>query len=465
MPSSHPGPAYLTGTAIALVTALALTSSPATATTAPTPRAPAHPVATTHSPSPDRPVIRALDAHAKPLRTTTPQAPSTADLTALTRMTADATVVGVGEATHGSKELFQLKDRLFRHLVRSADFRVFALEMSWSAGARIDTYVRTGEGDLRQIMAEEFQGSFGDWNNQEFLTLFTWMRGYNRTAPPGDQLRVMGNDIGDVNRAQYARILTWADEHRPDLAPQLRRHYAGLLALPATMEARVQALVSAPRTERQAYDTSAKAAYDLLERAGDTDPWILQDARVVAQMTTLFAHELQDQDQQAEPNRHRDRAMAENTVWWQRQTGDRVLVSAHNAHLAYESPNPTSHPVVQGSFLRDLIGDAYVAIGTSIHSGAYRAMNLDTGQYQVFDTGPAAPDSNEHLLDRARPRDYYVDLRALTPHPAAGPWLATPRPTFVVPSSFTTERPPVAMSRSFDILIHLHRVNASIPLP
>ncbi|MFE2042476.1 erythromycin esterase family protein [Streptomyces sp. NPDC059477] len=467
MPASNPRTprlrtaTLLSVTAITLLTSLALAAPPTPAYAA---DRPGH-----ATPAPDttteRRVIAAIDQRAKPLRTTRPDAAATADLTALARMTKDATVVGVGEATHGSRELFQLKDRLFRHLVQREGFRVFALEMSWSAGTRIDAYVRTGEGDLRQIMREEFQGPYGDWNNEEFLALFSWMRAYNTGAPADDQVRVMGNDIGDVHRSQYDRILAWAAENRPDLTPDLHRRYAGLLALPDSMNERMATLSNAPMAERRAYDADAKAAYQALESAGDTDPWVLQEARMITQMTTMYTYDVYAPDQQAAINLHRDRAMAENTVWWQRRTGDRVLASAHNAHLAYESPNPESHPVMEGAFLRDLIGDEYLAIGTSIHSGAYRAMNTVTGQYEVFDTGRAAPGSNEHTLDRARLRDYYVDLRTLADHPKAGPWLATPRPTFVVPGSHPNEPEPVALSRSFDILIHLHRVNASVPLP
>ncbi|MEU5975807.1 erythromycin esterase family protein [Streptomyces sp. NPDC047315] len=296
----------------------------------------------------ERAVVAGIERRAHPLRTTEPGGAS-ADLAALSRMAKGATVVGLGEATHRSKELFRLKERVFRHLVQRDGFRVFSLETSWSAGARLDAYVTRGEGDLRQIMREEFQFSFEDWNNEEFLALFTWMREHNRTAAPGERVRVMGNDIADVNRSQYDRVLRWAEEHRPALAPELRQRYAGLLALPASTGERMKHLSEAPIAERKAYDRDARAAYRALEQAGGVDPWVLQEARVIAQMTALFSYDFDDPKQVAEHHRHRDRAMAEKTVWWQRQTGDRILVSAHNAHLGYESSDPASYPVMEGA--------------------------------------------------------------------------------------------------------------------
>ncbi|MFF0450206.1 erythromycin esterase family protein [Streptomyces sp. NPDC004609] len=412
----------------------------------------------------DRAVVAGIERLAHPLRTAEPGGRS-GDLAAFSRIVGDAKIVGVGEATHGSKELFRLKHRLFEHLVKKKGFSTFSLEVHWSAGARLDAYVRTGEGDLRQIMREEFQYTFEDWNNEEFLSLFTWMREHNRTAGPARQVRVMGNDIGDVGRAQYQRILTWAAEHQPGLLPELRQRYAGLLALPDSMGERMKLLATMELERRKAYDRDARAAYRLLEQAGTKEPWVLQEARVVQQMTTLFAFDmLNDPAQHAESNRHRDRAMAENTVWWQRHTGGRVLVSAHNAHLGYESPFTETHPVVQGAFLRELAGPDYLAVGTTIHSGEYRAMNSETNEYGVFSTGLAAPGSNEHTLDKVRHRDYYVDLRRAGRDPAVSGWLDGSRPTFVVPGAYPNEPLPVSLGRAFDVIVHLHHVRASVPV-
>ncbi|MFE7131245.1 erythromycin esterase family protein [Streptomyces sp. NPDC057638] len=404
-----------------------------------------------------RAVIEDIERHSHRLRTADPAARG-GDLAALTRMVGSATVVGVGEATHGSRELFQLKDRLFRQLVRTAGFTTFALETSWSSGARLDAYVRNGEGDLRQIMREEFQQSYADWNNEEFLTLFTWMREYNRSLAPERRLRVLGDDINDVHPAQIRRILDWAAGHRPTLAPELRQRYAGMLALPADAGERMDGWLTMPLERRQSLDRDVTAAFRLLERSGGVDPLVLQEARVITQMTSGFARDLNDPAQMAELNRLRDRAMAENTVWWQRHTGGRILLSAHNGHLGYETPFPETHPVVQGHYLRELMGSRYLAIGTTLHGGEYWATDSGTGKPGYFTAGPAAPGSNEHTIDRVRHRDYYVDLRSLARTPAAGPWLAGARPTFVIPSQYPSEPLPVSLGRTFDVLVHFERV-------
>ena len=57
-----------------------------------------------------------INATATPLTAVAP-ATSRSDLTAFTAMVGSAHLIGLGEATHGSREFFTMKDRTFRFLV------------------------------------------------------------------------------------------------------------------------------------------------------------------------------------------------------------------------------------------------------------------------------------------------------------------------------------------------------------
>ncbi|MGX2995861.1 erythromycin esterase family protein [Streptomyces sp. JNUCC 64] len=439
--------------ALALAAALGvLSAAPALASDVPTT------VRIPVSESSGQDVVAALERYAHPLRTTAPDGGSPRDLAALGQMTRGARVVGIGEVTHGSKEVFTFRERLFRHLVAEEGFTTFAMEAPWSTGVRLDSHIRTGRGDLRTILREEFQGDYKSWRTEEFFRLFSWMRKHNRTAP--HQIRIMGNDIGDVGRAQYARVLDWAAEHRPALLPGLRERYAGLRALPEGVAERMKAVNALPRERKQALADDARAAHRLLEGTDGVDPWVLQEARVISQMAVMYSLE------GSALHLHRDRSMAKNTLWWQQRTGQKVVAAAHNGHVTYKSPWPEQYPVTQGEWLRRMMGRGYLAIGTSIHSGGYLAAHRDTRDVQTFDTGPAAHGSNEHTLDRVRHRDYYLDLRRAGRDPVAGRWLNTARPTFLVPATHVPEvmTKPQNLIHGYDVLVHLHRVEAAVPL-
>ncbi|MFF7726600.1 erythromycin esterase family protein [Streptomyces sp. NPDC008001] len=410
----------------------------------------------------DRAVVAGLERYAHPLRSAGPGGPSD-DLDAFGAMTRGASVVGIGEASHGSEELFTVKERLFRQLVEREGFSAYAMEISWSAATRLNTYLLTGKGDVRQIMREEFQDGYSLLNTEELAHLFGWMREHNRTSPR--QVRVVGMDFSDAGPEQHERILTWAERNEPALAPGLRRHYAALRALPTGVATRMAAYNALPLADRKSIAKDAAAAYRLLAGAAKQDPWVLQEARVIAHMATEYTTDWNDPAQARAASRNRDRIMAETAVWWQRQTGERIVVSAHDGHVSYESVMPEVYPVTMGADLRELAGRDYLAVGTSLYGGDYRARTA-TGGSGTYNVGPAAPGSNEHTLDQVRYRDFYVDLRKAGRDPVTGGWLNTARPTFVIPGRYPNQpAPPLALGRAFDVVVHLHHVHASVPAP
>ncbi|MEU5049018.1 erythromycin esterase family protein [Streptomyces sp. NPDC021096] len=445
--------------AVALALAALLGPAAATATAAGAPAAPAP--SASASPQ-DREVVAGLQRYAHPLRTAEPGG-SGGDLAAFASMTRGASIVGFGEASHGSKELFTVKDRLFQELVKREGFSAYAMEISWSAATRLNTYLSTGKGDVRQIMRDEFQDGYSLLNTEELARMFSWMREHNRTGP--HQIRVVGLDFSDADPEQYDRILTWAEGNEPALAPELRRHYAALRALPTQVAARMAAYNALPLAERKAIAQDAEAAYQLLAKAGKQDPWVLQEARILSHMAKEYTVDWSDPAQAKAASRYRDRTMAETAVWWQRQTGERIVVSGHNGHVAYESAVPDHYPVTMGADLRELVGRDYLAVGTSLNGGDYRAKTA-TGEAGTYSVDPAAPGSNEYTLDQVRYRDFYVDLRAAGRDRTVGGWLNTARPTFVIPGRYPNQpTPPLALGRAFDVVVHLHRVHASVPVP
>ncbi|MCC2279861.1 erythromycin esterase family protein [Streptomyces sp. ET3-23] len=447
-----------TSAAVALaLAALLIPAASATAAAGPRAGSSTAPVAAS-----DRAVVAGLQRHAHPLRSTEPGG-SGNDLAAFGAMTRGATVVGLGEASHGSREVFTVKDRLFRHLVEREGFSALATEMSWSAAARLNTYVLTGEGDPQQIMREEFQDGYLLLNTDELLTMFRWMREHNRTS--AHKVHVLGMDFSDAGPEQYERILTWAAAHEPGLVPELRRRYAALRALPGGVATRMAAHNALPLAERKAVAEDAEAAYRLLATADRQDPWVREEAWIISQLATSYTFDVDDPAQAAAMGRQRDRVMAEIAVWWQRQTGDRVVVSAHDGHISYETVMPAYYPVTTGAALRELIGSKYLAVGTSLYEGDYRARTA-TGGTGVFPVGPAAPGSNEYVLDKIRHRDFYVDLRAAGRDRVVRDWLNTARPTFVIPGRYPNRpAPPLALGRGYDVVVHLHQVHASVLLP
>lgn len=177
------------------------------------------------------PVVLQLERRAHPLRTSEPTGPMT-DLRPFGRMVDDATIVGVGEATHGSHEFFALKDRVLRYLVKEKGFRTFALEAPWSTGLKLDHYVQTGQGDPRAIMRAEFVRAYRFWNTEEYVDLVEWMRAWNQRHP-GDRVRFVGADLGYAVSNLLDTVEEYAVSRNAALGARIARLYAGLRPAPA----------------------------------------------------------------------------------------------------------------------------------------------------------------------------------------------------------------------------------------
>jgi erythromycin esterase len=408
-------------------------------------------------------VVAAIERSAHPLRSTDPQG-SLRDLNSLGRMVDDAKVVGLGEATHGSRDFFRMKHRVFRYLVEEKGFRSFSLELAWSSGVRLDEYVLEGKGDLRDIAREEFQGAYRIWNNADYLGLIEWMREYNREHPD-DPVRFMGNDMGYAGPELYARVTGHVAREHPRLLERVTELYRGLA--PTTDAGTFgEEYVRLPLAERKERAQRTREVYELLRRqrlAAGTDGrdhlWMVQHARAIHQMAGGMSFDFDDEAQIAQMMKRRDQVMAENVAWWHRHTGDRVLVSAHNTHVSYQSFD-TRYPKTQGAFLRDASGKDYVSIGFSFHQGAFKAFGTEDNVIRTYRVGAAKPGSNEHTLDKARQDDYILDLRT-APRPARA-WLDTARVTWNIgagwpdPVEYRT-----ALGQAHDVLIHLNDVEAT----
>ncbi len=115
-------------TAVAMSAAVAVaqpahgTPSAAGATSSVT-AAPTSPTSAAHDP------VRALDRAAHPIESTEATG-GLEDLRPLHRMVGNASVVGIGEPAHNSREFFTLRDRIFRSLVAEKGFTTFAHETS-----------------------------------------------------------------------------------------------------------------------------------------------------------------------------------------------------------------------------------------------------------------------------------------------------------------------------------------------
>jgi erythromycin esterase-like protein len=124
------------------------------------------------------PIVEWIRSHALPLKT--PEAGNGFDdLRPLQKLIGDARIVSLGEATHGSREFFQLKHRMLEFMAGEMGFSIFSIEANMPEAYRLNDYVLEGKGDPAQLLRGMY---FWTWDTEEVLAMIRWMREFNKSG-------------------------------------------------------------------------------------------------------------------------------------------------------------------------------------------------------------------------------------------------------------------------------------------
>lgn len=135
-----------------------------------------------------------------------------ADMQPLKKVVGDARIVALGEATHGTREFFQLKHRMMEFLANEKGFTIFSIEANMPEAYRLNDFVLNGKGDPAKLIRGMY---FWTSDTQEVLDMVLWMREFNKSGKGPVQFtgfdmqtpnvaRDIVNDFVASNDAEYA---------------------------------------------------------------------------------------------------------------------------------------------------------------------------------------------------------------------------------------------------------------------
>jgi erythromycin esterase len=380
-----------------------------------------------------------------------------ADMQPLRAIVGDARIVALGEATHGTREFFQLKHRMLEFLVEEMGFNIFGIEASLPEALEVNHYVLTGEGDPGRALAGMY---FWVWDTEEVLELIEWMRRYNADPRHTRKVSFYGFDMQFTARAarvalEYLRevdaaaALTAQPVLEPMTDPFRDRARAGWqLEQWQALQASINE-IAAGYDERRGHYSAASSAerWDLARR----------HVHILQQYTDMYATPDADYDM-------RDSAMAANVAWMLEREGpdSKAVLWAHNGHVA-------TMPGMMGDFLRRRYGDAMRVFGFAFERGGFQARDLlDPGHLRAFRVNPAPEGTLDAALAAAGLPRAAIDLRAL---PGAGPvadWFRAAPATRDFGSGFSEDEPPWSWSRYrtpelYDALLFVAETEAARP--
>src|SRR5258708_3519297 len=383
------------------------------------------------------PVTTWIQQNAIPLKTVEPGG-SDADLQPLQSLVGNASIVGLGEETHGTHEFFTMKARLVEFLVSRMGFTTFIMENNWGTSRLIDAYINGGQGNVEDVMRMSL---FFSWQTQEYRDMLEWMRAYNTDATHTTKIHFVGMDCQGVSQGDFDEVENYVRAVDPQQAAHIQNLYADIIARGIAGRYTIYPQLAAET--KQQYQDQAQQVYDLLhahqqayENRSSPQAFALalQNARIIVQFTT-YANQ-NSQDESLARYIQRDAFMAENVAWIHDHAAGshpKMIVWPHDVHIANNpsyyytgyAPKGTEN---LGGFLRTWFKQSYLPIATSLYQGTfntYQCIRVTTDT-----AGTAGDDTYTYTLRNVAIPIYMLDLRKTQPGPgtdcANGPYTFLP---------------------------------------
>lgn len=364
-----------------------------------------------------------------PLESVDPDAEA-GDLDAIGESIGDADVIGLGEASHGTREFFRFKHRLFRHLVDAHGVRMLGFEANGAAFLDVNDYVLGGDGTAAAALERDC--IHPPYRAESIVELVEWIRRFNENRPRSEMVRVHGIDI-QYSTVAAAKLEAYFETVDPaaisDVRVALQRLAEDGIPDPsddealdrhlAAREAVVTAIQDALCEHEERYvAASSRTAYERASRL----VWMLEQGR--KQFGAIAAGRA---DTGANV-RIRDSAMAAQVQWLLRhEPPDRIALWGHNAHLARDAfgGGRTRHerdiPSL-GTNLARLTAIDYYALGLLLGGGSVGAVFVPDGEYRAYDIGEPPEGSVPDVFGRIDAPAFFLDVAALPPNSVLAEW-------------------------------------------
>lgn len=103
-------------------------------------------------------------------------------------------IIGIGEATHGTKEFAIMRFDIFKYLTETKGFNTIFLEADYGACQRLNRYINGKPENLDSTIIEIM---YFPWRTQEMKSFMEWCRAYNFNH--NNKIQIVGCDMQSIN--------------------------------------------------------------------------------------------------------------------------------------------------------------------------------------------------------------------------------------------------------------------------
>jgi len=292
-------------------------------------------------------------------------------------------VIALGEVSHGSSEIFKMKNRIIQYLATNYGFDIFSIEGNMPEAYKLNDYIVRGKGDPKKLIAGMY---FWTWRTEEVLNMVEWMHRFNQ---PKQRISFTGFDMqfheGAVNE------LLDAFKENEDATNRI----ANLKRILVKIKTRAQynhGMPSVGENEMKEIDAILSFLQNSIETFPNKD-WLQQNIVIIQQYL------------ENNSSLWRDKCMADNFLWIKEHNpNSKLVIWAHNAHIQKTDQ-------MMGYHLAQKLGDDYITFGFTFYDGSFTAAG--SNGLTSYNAQQGYPGTLEYLLEQLKEPVFILDLKRI----------------------------------------------------
>ena len=372
--------------------------------------------------------VEVLKNYCYPLKSYEPTFADQDDLHILKELWGKAKILGLGEESHGTSEVYKMKHRLAKYLAENNIFNRLSFEVNMPEAYQFNQLIQKDQIDGVDISE---QLHFWIYETHEFQDIIKWIASISKDKSAvefsGFDMQYIDGSIKELNDKlkDHEKAISAIQKLEKILTSiQDNYHQTGKLTITPVQTDSSSILVQEIR------DCIGKDVKDATQKG-----WLLQCLRVIEQYLD-------------DSLLYRDKYMAENLAWLlQQNKNHKIIASGHNGHITKTGKR-------MGYYLSQQYKEDYIAIGATFHEGSYRAGD-------VYDAETSFPGTYEYLLNSIDMPIFVLDLKRIkNERPSELEWLLQPglsRSIGGQKRQFEFMR--LNLSESYDYLIFIKQVS------
>jgi erythromycin esterase len=346
------------------------------------------------------------------------------ELLPLENLFKDKKIIGMGEATHGTKEFFNMKAKMFKFLATHCGYKVFSIEATYGGTLKVNDYVLYGKGSVLSAMKGM---EFWTWYTDEVKDLIQWMRNYNKDKPDNEKLMFLGFDCQSFKGPNNA-LINYVNEYD---SINIKEFKKGLSILNDSSDNYFFKLFTNDKKTQEVVFPKVDNILLFLNK------WFIENenyyiSKSGKQKFDIAYHNIENIKQtlllveslQIKTEYIRDSCMAQNIKWLSDHINTKVFAWAHNGHIEkrrstfFKKWNSLKN---MGVYLDDLFGKDYYNIGFVFNEGKFQAIQHEPnilkqikghqykGLYECY-LPPSPKGSIANIFSKTGIPSFFVDM-------------------------------------------------------